>query len=555
MSAVSSKGIVVSTERHASKAGVEALRAGGNAIDAAVATAFAMAVSYPSCGNIGGEGFMLYHGANGEVAAYDFRAVAPMKSSMKMFLDEKGELKGSPYEGVLSLGVPGTVLGMELAHSKFGSLPWSDLVESAILLAENGFKVDERLHREMVSCERTFKAYPSSGRVFLKKDGSFYTPGETLKQSDLARTLKRIQKEGSHDFYHGETARLLVDFIQENGGIMTHQDLADYKVVERAPLKGTYRGYDVYTIGPPSSGAQLLTMLNILEGYDLAKTGYGSARYLHLLTEVMRLSQRDRARYIGDPDFNPDLPLDMLTSKEYAAELRDVIDLNRAGVSSPVDVMRNHESHETTHYSVIDSEGNSVSVTYTLNGDFGCEIVAEGTGIVLNNSMADFNVIPGMTNEKGRIGTTPNLIEGGKRPLSSMIPTVFAKEGRPELVLGSPGGRFITNVVLQVALNCVDFDMSISDAVNAKRIHHGWQPDYTTMENGVADESVLSEYKRMGHTVFDREMSLRLNGRDYTDSPIGTAMCIQIDWENQVFYGAADPRSGDPSAFSVEEMN
>jgi len=555
MSVRSTKGLVVSTERHASAAGVEALKAGGNAIDAAVTTAFTMAVSYPSCGNIGGEGFMLYHGADGEVAAFDFRVVAPMASSMKMFLNENGELKGSPYEGVLSVGVPGTVLGLELAHSKLGCLPWDELIAPAISLAENGFKVDERLHDEMKSCERTFNEYPSSGKVFLKLDGSFYKPGEILKQPDLAKTLERIQKQGSHDYYHGETARLLIDFIQENGGIMTLRDLADYRVIERKPLKGSYRGYDVYTIGPPSSGAQLITMLNVLEGHNLEQLGRGSAMYLHLLTEVMRLSQRDRARYVGDPDFNPDLPLEWLTSKEYAAELREIISTDRAGMSSLADIKDNKESHETTHFSVVDGEGNAVSVTYTLNGDFGCEIVAEGTGMVLNNSMADFNVLPGLTDKSGRIGTLPNLLEGGKRPRSSMVPTVFAKEGRPELVLGSPGGRFIPNVVLQIALNCVDFGLSIRDAVKAKRIHHGWLPDYTSMEEGVANLKILTEYKKMGHKIYDDEASQQLYGIGYRPHNIGTAMCIQIDWENHFFYGSADSRSGDPSALSVEEIN
>ena len=546
----SSRGLVVSTDRHASKAGIEALRAGGNAIDAAVATAFTMAVSYPSCGNICGEGFMLFHGAEGTVHAFDFRAVAPKAAKIKMFLNEKGELKTSPFEGAISVGVPGTVLGMETAHMKLGNLPWHRLIEPAIRLAERGFKVDERLHNEMKACERTFREHLSSGKVFLKADGSFYETGETFKQPDLAKTLGRIQRQGSHDFYHGETANLLVKFIRENGGILTKEDLADYRVIERAPLKGSYRGYDVYTIGPPSSGAQLIEMLNILEGYDLEDIDTDSAEYLHLLTEVMRLSQRDRARYVGDPYFNPDLPLDRLISKDYAAELRERIPLDKAGISQVSDFLCNRESHETTHYSVVDGEGNSVSVTYTLNGDFGCEIVAEGTGMVLNNSMADFNCVPGVTDDSGRIGTTPNLIEGGKRPRSSMIPTIFAKEGKPELVLGSPGGRTIPNVVLQIALKSVDYGMNISEAVSSKRIHHGWMPDYTIIEEGAASQETLSKYRDMGHRVYDEKICRDL-GLQYHPPSLGTAMCIQIDWENHVFYGAADPRSGDPSAFPV----
>lgn len=554
MSATSTKGMVVSTEKHSSAVGVEIIRNGGNAIDAAVATAFTMAVSYPSCGNIGGEGFLLYHGVDGYVTSFDFRVVAPMAASIKMFLNEKGDLGTNPSEGVISVGVPGTVLGLEIAHRKLGSLPWIDLIEPAIQLAESGFVVDERLYNEMKSCEKTFREYPSSGKVFLKADGSFHKPGEILKQPDLARTLERIQKNGSHDFYHGETAKLLVDFIQENGGIITQQDLADYRVIERPPLKGSYREYDVYTVGPPSSGAQLIEMLNILEGYDLNHISMDYAEYLHLLTEAMRLSQRDRAKYIGDPDFNPDLPLEMLVSKEYASQLREKIIPHKSGVSSVDNILEDKEHHETTHYSVVDGEGNSVSVTYTLNGDFGCEIVAEGTGIVLNNSMDDFNVVPGLTDERGRIGTYPNLIEGGKRPRSSMVPTIFAKEGKPELVLGSPGGRLIPNVVLQIALNCIDIKMNIIDAVKSKRIHHGWLPDFTFIEDGVADQEVIRKYMNMGYRVFDEETCQSLYGVEYRAPQIGTAMCIKIDWEEHVFTGAADPRSGDPSAFCVENM-
>ena len=467
MSARSTKGIVVSTERHASSAGVEILKAGGNAIDAAVATAFTMAVSYPSCGNICGDGFMLYHGADGAVTTFDFRAVAPKAANMKMFLNERGELKTSPWEGVISVGVPGTVLGMELAHNKFGRLPWDQLVKQAIHLAEKGFRVDERLHNEMKACERAFREYPSSGKAFLKADGAFFQPGETLKQPDLAETLRRIQKHGSHDFYHGETAQLLIEFVQENGGILTLQDLANYRVIERDPLMGSYRCYDVYTMGPPSSGVTLIEMLNILEGYNLGEVRPDSAEYLHLLTEAMRLSQMDRAKHLGDPAFNPDFPMHRLTSKDYAAELRELISPDKAGVSRVDDVLPIKQSHETTHYSVVDNEGNSVSVTYTLNGDFGCEIVAEGIGMVLNNEMADFNYVPGVTNNRGRIGTIPNLIEGGKRPRSSMIPTIFARGGKPELVLGSPGGGLIPSVVMQIALKFVDYGLTISEAVSS----------------------------------------------------------------------------------------
>ena len=550
----SRKGMVVSTEHHASRTGVEILRAGGNAIDAAVATAFAMAVSYPSCGNICGTGFMLYHGADGNITTFDFRSVAPKAATMKMFLNENGEFRTSPLETVLSVGVPGTVAGMEVAHSRFGSLPWEQLLEPAIKLASEGFLVDTRLHNEMKACEKTFKEYPSSAKVFLKEGGSFYKPGETLRQPDLAETIKRIQKHGAEDFYHGEAARMLVDFIQEHGGIMTMKDLADYRVIEREPLKGKYRGYDVYTMKPPSSGVTLIEMLNILEGYELRDIGHNSALYLHLLTEAMRLSQIDRIKYIGDPAFNPDIPVNRLISKTYAAELRDQINPEKSGVSNPKDILSQFESNETTHYSIVDREGNAVSVTYTINGDFGCEIVADGTGMVLNNEMDDFNCKPGVTDDRGNIGTIPNLIEPGKRPRSSMIPTVFSLENRPTLVLGSPGGTTIPNVVLQIALNFVDHGFDITEAVAAKRIHHSWMPDYTILEEDVASDETLKKYKAMGHKIYDEESCKEL-GLHYRSPQLGTAMCIHIDWENRIYYGAADPRSGDPSAFSVEQYD
>ncbi len=550
----SRKGIVVSTERHASRTGVEILRAGGNAIDGAVATAFAMAVSYPSCGNICGDGFMLYHGADGNITTFDFRSVAPKAATMKMFLNENGEFRTSPWETVLSVGVPGTVAGMEVAHSRFGSLPWEQLLEPAIKLASEGFLVDKRLYNEMKACEKTFKEYPSSTKVFLKEDGSFYKPGETLRQPDLAETIKRIQKHGAEDFYHGETASMLVDFIQEYGGIMTMKDLADYKVIEREPLKGKYRGYDVYTMRPPSSGVTLIEMLNILEGYDLRDIGHNSVLYLHLLTEAMRLSQIDRKKYIGDPAFDLDIPVKRLISKTYAAELREQINSEKAGVSNPKDILFQFESDETTHYSIVDRESNAVSVTYTINGDFGCEIVADGTGMVLNNEMADFNCKPGITDNKGNVRTIPNLIEPGKRPLSSMIPTVFSLENRPTLVLGSPGGRTIPNVVLQIALNFIDHGFDIKDAVAANRTHHSWMPDYTIVEEGVASDETLKKYKAMGHKIYDKESCKEL-GLHYRPPQLGTAMCIHIDWENRIYYGAADPRSGDPSAFSVEQYD
>jgi gamma-glutamyltranspeptidase/glutathione hydrolase len=534
---VAKNGMVVSTNRFASQAGLEILKKGGNAIDAAIATAFAMAVTYPSCGNIGGEGFLLYYGHDGVISAIDFRTQAPSGATEKMFFNEEGtEYKKSKINGLhitdspISIGIPGTVAGLALAHKKFGRMSWSDLIAPAVKLAEKGFPVTDRLHNEMKESKEFFLKFPSSAEFFLKKDKTVYEPGEIWKQPDLARTLKRIQKYGKDDFYKGKTAELIVASMKKYGGLITMEDLKNYKPVERKPDHATYRGYDVYAMPLPSSGGITQTeILNILEGYDLEEMGHNSALYLHVLTEAMRRAYKDRSVYLGDPDFNPDIPKEKLMSKAYAKELRMTINLKQASKSDELkNILESDENKETTHFSVVDADGNAVSVTYTLNGDFGAYLVPEGTGVVLNNSMPDFNSVVG----HGGIGKA-NLIEPGKRPLSSMTPTIIAKNGKPVWIIGSPGGKTIITTNIQIILNLIDFKMNIAEAVAAPRIFHGWFPDETRFEKGVTTKDSRKLYESMGHKVIDIQ------------GAFGPAMCIHIDNDKKLYYGVADPRSAD----------
>ncbi|NNF05031.1 MAG: gamma-glutamyltransferase, partial [Rhodothermales bacterium] len=358
-----------------------------------------------------------------------------------------------------------------------------------------------------------------------------HEPGELLVQTDLAATLKRIRDDGRDGFYSGETADLIVGFMEKHGGLISHEDLASYEAVEQPPIHGTYRGYDIYSMSPPSSGGiALVTMLNILEGFHLAEYGHNSALYLHLLTEAMRRAYADRAQFVGDPDFNPDMPVEWLTSKEHADELRSSIDLFRANESDSAHFNAAYESEETTHFSVVDAEGNMVSLTYTLEYSYGSRIVVEGAGFLLNNEMGDFNPVPGRTDRSGLIGTEPNQLEPEKRMLSSMTPTIVARDGKPVLAVGSPGGRTIINTVLQVILNVIDFDMNVARAVEAPRIHHQWLPDETDFERGYFSPDTERLYANLGHRI------------DYRGSQ-GSAMCIWIDHESGALFGAADSRS------------
>lgn len=534
-------GMVVSSHYLASEAGREVLRKGGNAVDAAVATAFALAVTLPSAGNIGGGGFLVYHGADGKATTFNFREKAPLAATPEMFLDENGKIRdNSNHEGPLSVGVPGTVAGLWMAHQRLGSKPWAELLQSAVDLAEKGFPSTWDMQGYLQQVQKLdHPMYAATKKAFLKNGTDLYTPGELWKQPDLAESLKRIQKDGRDGFYKGKTARLLAEYMKKHGGMITEEDLARYEAVEQAPVRGTYRGYEVVAMPPPSSGGvALIEMLNILEGYDLKAIGHNSALYLHLLTEAMRRAFADRAEHIGDPAFNPNMPLERLMSKEYARELRSGVDLFKASVSDSARfgaVYLRPESEETTHFSVVDAQGNAVSLTYTLEYSYGSSLVADGTGFLLNNEMGDFNPVPGVTNRSGQVGTPPNLVAPEKRMLSSMTPAIFAKDGKPVLVIGSPGGRTIINSVLQVALNVIDHGMNIAEAVDAGRIHHQWLPDVTFMEEFQFSPDTRKLYEMMGH-------SLRTRGRQ------GSVMGIWVDPVKKMMYGAADARAFDGGA-------
>ena len=532
-------GMVVTSHYLASEVGRDILKKGGNAIDASVATAFALAVTLPSAGNIGGGGFLVYYG-DGKKTTFNFREKAPLAAYEKMFLGKDGKIKdNSNHEGLLATGVPGTVAGLYLAHQKMGKLPWADLVAPAVKLAKEGFPASYRNEWFVNYIAKNKSKFPSTAKTFLKDGKIPYKSGEIWKQPELAETLKRIQEKGADGFYKGKTAKLIADFMKKNGGIITEKDLAKYQAQELKPILGTYRGYEIVGMPPPSSGGiALVEMLNILEGYNLSEMGHNSAASLHVITEAMRRAFADRAEFVGDSDFNPDLPLERLISKEHANNLRANINLKKASQSDSIHFNAKHlvpESPETTHISVVDKDGNAVSLTYTLENSYGNKIVVEGAGFLLNNEMGDFNPIPGYTNSRGLIGTKPNLVQPKKRMLSSMTPAIVARNGKPVIVIGSPGGRTIINTVLQVILNVIDFDMNIAQAIEAPRIHHQWFPNRTSFEKYGISPDTQKLYKALGHEIYFRNMQ-------------GQAMGITIDHKNNKVYGAADSRSFDARA-------
>lgn len=526
--------MVVSANALASQVGLEVLKAGGNAVDAAVATAFALAVVHPTAGNIGGGGFMLIRFPDGNATTIDFREKAPLAAHPEMFLDENGRYSPERHRNShLAVGVPGTVAGLALAHRKYGRTPWAELVDPSIRLAENGFVLSEALARSLRSVLRSMERYPASLAVF-SKNGVPYQAGEVWRQPDLARTLRRIRDHQERDFYAGETARLLVAEMERGGGLITLEDLARYEAVERPPIVGNFRGYGIISMGPPSSGGiTLIQMLNILEGF-LLTYGHNQPQTVHFMVEAMRRAYRDRARYLADTDHYP-VPVELLVSKIYGADLRREIDPDRASPSSPEDVRLPEESPETTHFSVVDSEGMAVAVTYTLEAGYGSKIVVPGAGFLLNNEMGDFNPAPGMTDEEGNIGTEPNLARPGQRMLSSMTPTMVTWEGKLLAVTGSPGGRTIINTVLQVILNLVDHRMNVQQAVNARRFHHQWLPDVIQGEEGAFTPETVAALEAMGHRV-------RMRGTQ------GRAHTIMIDPLTGDRLGAPDYRDRDAGA-------
>lgn len=527
-------GMVVSVDRYASQAGVDILKRGGNAVDAAVAVGFTLAVTYPSAGNIGGGGFMVIRFPDtGEAVALDFREIAPGKATPDMYLDEEGKyVEERSLSGYLAVGVPGTVKGFELAVEKYGTLSWKDVLQPAIELAEKGFKLTEDRARSFNRLKEWFKGTEEFFRIFSKKDSTPFKEGDLFVQKDLAKSLKLISEEGADAFYKGKIADLISEDMKKNGGLITKDDLASYKAHVRRPVVGNYRGYEIVSMPLPSSGGTvLIEMLNILEGFELGKMERYGAPTLHLIAEAMKFAYLDRAKYLGDPDFI-EAPVEMLVSKEYGNSLREKIDADRAIPSAEIgnEILTVEKGNETTHYSVIDKKGIAVATTYTLNGGFGAGVVAEGTGILLNNEMADFNMKPGYTDDEGLIGTKPNLIVPHKRMLSSMTPTIILKDGKTFMITGSPGGRTIINTVLNVIINVIDFRMDIQDAVDSKRMDHEWMPDLLRLEEGAVSEAVKERLKAMGHKIKEIQRQ-------------GDSHSIFIDPSTRMYYGAADKRS------------
>jgi gamma-glutamyltranspeptidase/glutathione hydrolase len=483
-------GMVVAMESIATDVGVSVLQKGGNAVDAAVAVGFALAVTHPFAGNIGGGGYMLIRMADGRSTFIDFRERAPEKATRNMYLDASGNLTRDSIEGWRSVGVPGSVRGFELANTKYGRRTWAENMAPAIELATRGYQVSYAL-AESLKGSRSLARDPESTRIF-QRGGRFYDVGETLTQPDLGRTLQRISANGPDEFYEGETARRFADEMAKHGGLITLSDLKNYKAVERTPLEGSYKGYTIVTAPPSSSGGiALLQMLGILEGTGYEKAGFGSAAAIHYEAEAMRRAYADRNEYIGDPDFVK-VPIAGLLDKAYLARLRSTIDPERATPSAQVKPGRpaGSEKMETTHYSVVDGEGNAVAVTYTLNGGYGNGITVPGLGFLLNNEMDDFASKPGSPNMFGLVQGEINAIEPGKRPLSSMTPTILLKDGKLFMTIGAPGGSRISTAVLQVILNVIDFGMNIQDAIDAPRVHHQWQPDRLSLERGISPDTV-----------------------------------------------------------------
>jgi gamma-glutamyltranspeptidase / glutathione hydrolase len=528
-------GMVITQSDIASQIGFKVIQGGGNAIDAAVATAFALAVTHPTAGNIGGGGFIVFRPATGEPMSYDFREVGPSRSSPEMWLKDGKYDYETHHNSHLAVGVPGTVAGLHLAWKEQGSKPWKELMQPAIVLARDGFEVSHGLARSLAGVLDDFQKYPASLAQF-SKNGKPYEQGDILKQPDLAKTLTRIADQGPAGFYEGETAALIEKEMKANGGLITMADLKAYQAKKRAVVKGTYRGYEIMGMPPPSSGGMaVVQILNVLEGYDLKANGYGSAKNIHLTAEAMRRAFADRARYLADPDFEKDIPLPMLISKDYAARQRKSINPDKASKSTTTSFEFTSESPETTHLSIVDAKRNAVSMTYTLEAGYGSKIVVPGAGFLLNNEMGDFNAGPGLTDDRGLIGTTPNLARPGKRMLSSMSPTIIAKDGQLFMVTGTPGGRTIINTVLTTILNVIDYGMNAQEAVDAGRMHHQWLPDRLSLERYGFSADTIATLKAMGHAVTE-------GGNQ------GAAQVIVFNQKDNMLEGGIDRRPPDGGA-------
>ncbi|MEN5017235.1 gamma-glutamyltransferase [Erwinia sp. Eh17-17] len=527
-------GMVSSVDATATAVGVKILEQGGNAVDAAVAVGYALAVTHPQAGNLGGGGFMLLRTASGNTTSIDFREMAPVQASRDMFLDAAGNADSKKsLTSHLASGIPGTVAGFALAQKKYGTLPLSTLIKPALELARKGIVVNESLADDLnVYGREVLLAHPNSKAIFFKADGKPYLKGEKLVQRDLARTLELIAQQGPDAFYTGKIADEIAGEMQQHGGLISKADLANYRAIERKPIGGTYRGYEVFSMPPPSSGGiHIVQILNILENFDLAKMGFGSADAIQVMAEAEKYAYADRSEYLGDPEFVK-VPWQALTSKAYAKSLAEQIDLAKARPSAEIKPgkLAPYESNQTTHFSVVDKDGNAVAVTYTLNTTFGSGIVAGNSGILMNNEMDDFSAKPGTPNFFGLVGGEANAIQPYKRPLSSMSPTIIAKDGKTWLVTGSPGGSRIITTVLQMVVNSIDFRMNVAEATNAPRFHHQWLPDQLRVEKGFSPDTLK--------LLSDKGQNVKVM------SAMGSTQSIVLGPDGML-YGASDPRTVD----------
>ncbi len=533
------RGMVVSSNAIASQVGVTILKKGGNAIDASIATAFALAVTLPSAGNIGGGGFLVFLKNTGEVTTIDFREKAPLAATPEMYLDPAGHLiEDLNHESIKAIGVPGTVAGLYLAHKKYGKLSWKQLLQPAVELAKNGFAMSWELYQEAQWLSTNAKQTKFMRDFFRDTRGAQIQPGQIWKQAALAKTLALIRDHGQDGFYKGEVAQKIEDYMQKNGGLITKKDLEKYTAVERKPIKGSYKDYEIYSMGPPSSGGiALIEMMNMMELANLDSIEFNSAKYVHVLAEVMRRAFADRAEYLGDPDFNEHIPIEQLCSKSFAKKRFANLDWTKASVSDSSQFGQPYDGNHTTHLSVADSSGNAVSLTYTLEDWYGSKMGSENLGFIFNNEMGDFNPVPGITTTSGQIGTKANLIAPEKRMLSSMTPTIVTKNGKLHLVIGSPGGRTIINTVFQTVLNVLGYGMQIREAIEAMKIHHQWLPDEIVYEEHLMSPDTRNALEKMGHHLVPVQN-------------LGSLMGILYDTQRKLYMGASDSSAPDGAAIA-----
>lgn len=524
------QGMVASVDATATQVGVDILKEGGNAVDAAVAVGYALAVTHPQAGNLGGGGFMLIRSKNGNTTAIDFREMAPAKATRDMFLDDQGNPDSK--KSLTSHLASGTVAGFSLALDKYGTMPLNKVVQPAFKLARDGFIVNDELADDLKTYGSEVLPNHENSKAIFWKEGEPLKKGDKLVQANLAKSLEMIAENGPDEFYKGTIAEQIAQEMQKNGGLITKEDLAAYKAVERTPISGDYRGYQVYSMPPPSSGGiHIVQILNILENFDMKKYGFGSADAMQIMAEAEKYAYADRSEYLGDPDFVK-VPWQALTNKAYAKSIAEQIDINKAKPSSEIrpGKLAPYESNQTTHYSVVDKDGNAVAVTYTLNTTFGTGIVAGESGILLNNQMDDFSAKPGVPNVYGLVGGDANAVGPNKRPLSSMSPTIVVKDGKTWLVTGSPGGSLIITTVLQMVVNSIDYGMNVAEATNAPRFHHQWLPDELRVEKGFSPDT-LKLLEAKGQKVALKEA-------------MGSTQSIMVGPDGEL-YGASDPRSVD----------